>query len=116
MIERRVIVSLGHRHEKTAISVTERAYVPTGRKFNAVRYDQARSRQFLEPREKVFREYRMRQAGARSGRPSRILRWRGARSPGPTRRRGEEQDLPDAKARDHSATGRHPRRARHPER
>jgi hypothetical protein len=32
-------VSLGHRHEKTAISVTERAYVSTGETFNATHYE-----------------------------------------------------------------------------
>ena len=65
-------VSLGHRHEKSAISVTERAYVPTGRKFNAaqLRYDRGRSRQLLEPREEVLREYRVRHL-ERSGPPSR---------------------------------------------
>jgi hypothetical protein len=63
-------VSLGQRHEKTAVSVTERTYVPTGRKFNAVRYVRGRSRQFLEPREEVFHEYRVRHL-ERSGPPSR---------------------------------------------
>jgi len=63
-------VSLGHRHEKTAVSVTERAYIPTGRKFNAFRYDRGRSRQVLGPREEVFREYRVRHL-ERSGPPSR---------------------------------------------
>ena len=40
----------------------------------------------------------------------------GVRIPEPALRRGEKQDLPDAEARDHSATGRDPRRSRHPER
>jgi hypothetical protein len=63
-------VSLGHRHEKSALSVTERTYVPTGRKFNALRYDRGRSRQVFESREEVSREYRVRHL-ERSGPPSR---------------------------------------------
>ncbi len=57
-------VSLGHRHERTAISVTERAYVPTGETFNAMRQGR------LEAREDVSLEYRVRHL-ERSGPPSR---------------------------------------------
>jgi hypothetical protein len=53
-------VSLGHRHEKTAISVTERAYVPTGVRFNATTYDASYGRERLEAREEVTVEYRVR--------------------------------------------------------
>jgi hypothetical protein len=54
-------------------------------------------------------------AGARSGRPSRVF-YAGTVPEALDQLDGEEQDLPDAKARDHSATGRDSRRARHPER
>jgi hypothetical protein len=57
-------VSLGHRHEKTAISVTERVYVPTGETFNAPVRGQ------LEAREEVRVEYRVRHL-ERYGPPSR---------------------------------------------
>lgn len=63
-------VSLGHRHEKTAISVTERAYVPTGEHFNAVDYSYRRKRTILEAHEKVMVEYRVRHL-ERHGPPSR---------------------------------------------
>ena len=51
-------VSLGHRHEHTAISVTERAYVPTGEAFTAER--RVGGRTTLEAREGVTAEYRVR--------------------------------------------------------
>ncbi len=63
-------VSLGHRHEKTAISVTERAYVPTGETFNAVDYSYRRKRTILEAHERVTVEYRVRHL-ERHGPPSR---------------------------------------------
>jgi hypothetical protein len=53
-------VSLGHRHERTAVSVTERAYVPTGERFNATAYDASSGRERLEAREGVKLEYRVR--------------------------------------------------------
>jgi hypothetical protein len=53
-------VSLGHRHERTAISVTERAYIPTGERFNATAYDASSGRERLEAREEVTVEYRVR--------------------------------------------------------
>jgi hypothetical protein len=62
-------VSLGHRHERTAISVTERAYVPTGETFNAVSYDGPHGRMRLEAREGVTVEYRVRHL-ERHGPPS----------------------------------------------
>jgi hypothetical protein len=52
-------VSLGHRHEKTAISVTERTYIPTGEHFNAITYD-ARGQRGLNTRERLSLEYRVR--------------------------------------------------------
>jgi hypothetical protein len=58
-------VSLGHRHEKTAISVVERTYVPTGEAFNARGY-----RGELEARQAVAVEYRVRHL-ERHGPPSR---------------------------------------------
>ncbi len=53
-------VELGTRMENTAISVTERVYVPTGERFNAMQYDHRAGRQTLESREKVAIEYRVR--------------------------------------------------------
>jgi hypothetical protein len=49
-------VSLGHRHENTAIAVTERTYLPNGERFTAP----AKPRQALEAREAVSVEYRVR--------------------------------------------------------
>jgi hypothetical protein len=63
-------VSLGHRHEKTAISVVERPYVSTGEIFNAVYYDGPYGRARFELREKVLAEYRLRHL-ERHGPPSR---------------------------------------------
>ncbi len=63
-------VSLGHRHERTAISVTERAYVPTGETFTAFRYDHASKRQTFEAREGVSLQYRVRHL-ERMGPPAR---------------------------------------------
>ena len=51
-------VELGARMENTAISVTERVYVPTGDLFNVTRYDHRRSKERLEARETVAVEYR----------------------------------------------------------
>ena len=53
-------VELGARMENTAISVTERAYVSSGERFNAMQYDHRAGRQRLESREKVTIEYRVR--------------------------------------------------------
>jgi hypothetical protein len=52
-------VSLGHRHERTAISVTERAFVPTGERFNHVTYDE-RGWERHQTREHLATEYRVR--------------------------------------------------------
>jgi hypothetical protein len=62
-------VSLGHRHEKMAISVVERTYVSTGEIFNAVYYDGPYGRARFELREKVLAEYRLRHL-ERQGPPS----------------------------------------------
>ncbi|MEJ7873583.1 MAG: hypothetical protein WKF67_15100 [Rubrobacteraceae bacterium] len=59
-------VELGARMENTALSVTERAHVPTGELFNATRYDHRAGRQRLESREKVTIEYRVRHLERRS--------------------------------------------------
>ena len=59
---------MGHRHQPTAISVTERAYVPTGETFNIAHRDGMNSR--LEAREQVTLEYRVRHL-ERLGPPSR---------------------------------------------
>jgi len=53
-------VELGARMENTAISVTERVYVATGERFNAMQYDHRAGRQTLESREKATVEYRVR--------------------------------------------------------
>jgi hypothetical protein len=53
-------VELGSRLETTALSVTERTYVPTGEPFTAFRYDPTRQRQVLEARKKISVEYRVR--------------------------------------------------------
>jgi hypothetical protein len=53
-------VELGARMEDTAISVTERAYIPTGDRFNVVRYHHREGRERLEARETVTVEYRVR--------------------------------------------------------
>ena len=53
-------VELGARMENTAISVTERAYVPTGESFNDSSYDHHAGRLRLHAREKVSVEYRVR--------------------------------------------------------
>jgi hypothetical protein len=52
--------SLGHRHEKTAISVTERAYASTGETFNTHHYEPGYGWPRLEAREGVKVEYRVR--------------------------------------------------------
>lgn len=52
-------VSLGHRHEMTAISVLERTYVSTGEIFNAAYYDGPYGRARFELREKVHRVSRI---------------------------------------------------------
>jgi hypothetical protein len=63
-------VELGARMENTAISVTERIWVPTGELFNKVRRDYAggyaSGRGRLESREKVTVEYRVRHLERRS--------------------------------------------------
>jgi len=53
-------VELGSRLETTALSVTERTYVPTGEPFTTFRYDPTLRRQVLEAREKLLVEYRLR--------------------------------------------------------
>jgi hypothetical protein len=65
-------VSLGHRHERTAISVTERACVPTGEKFNQVIYDE-RGWERHQTREHLSTEYRVRHL-ERHGPPSRYAK------------------------------------------
>jgi hypothetical protein len=65
-------ISLGHRHEKTGISVVERVYVPTGEHFNAASYDE-RGWQRLDTRERLTLEYRVRHL-ERHGPPSRYMR------------------------------------------
>ncbi len=62
-------MSLGHRHERTAISVTERAFVPTGERFNQVTYDE-RGWERYQTREHLSTEYRVRHL-ERHGPPSR---------------------------------------------
>jgi hypothetical protein len=52
-------VSLGHRLERTAISVTERAYVRTGERFNHVTHDE-RGWERYQTREHLATEYRVR--------------------------------------------------------
>ncbi len=68
-------VSLGHRHQKTAISVIERAYVPAspGEVFTTVRYDGPYSRARFEVREPVTLEYRVRYL-ERHGPPTRYTK------------------------------------------
>ncbi len=51
-------VELGARMENTAISVTERVYLPTGERYIASYHDRGRER--LQAREKVTVEYRVR--------------------------------------------------------
>jgi hypothetical protein len=58
-------VELGARMENTAISVTERAYVLTGERFNATSYH-GHGRERLQGREKVAVEYRVRHLERRS--------------------------------------------------
>src|SRR5215213_169506 len=58
-------VELGARMENTAISVTERVYVPTGERFTAASY-RDHGRQSLQAREKVALEYRVRHLERRS--------------------------------------------------
>jgi hypothetical protein len=58
-------VELGARMKNTALSVTERACVPTGECF-ATRYDNSLRRQRLHAREKVSVEYRVRHLERRS--------------------------------------------------
>jgi hypothetical protein len=53
-------VELGARMENTALSVTERAYVPTGELFTASYPDHRRGAGRLQAREKVAVEYRVR--------------------------------------------------------
>ena len=53
-------VELGARMEDTAISVTERAYVPTGDRFNITRYHRREGCERLEALETVAVEYRVR--------------------------------------------------------
>jgi hypothetical protein len=67
-----VDVSLGHRHERTAISVTERTYIPTGETFNAVTHDK-RGWQRLQTKERLGLEYRVRHL-ERHGPPSRYAK------------------------------------------
>jgi hypothetical protein len=65
-------VSLGHRHQMTAISVIERAYVQAspGEMFTSVHYDGHYGRARFETREPVTLEYRVRHL-ERHGPPSR---------------------------------------------
>ena len=61
-------VELGARMESTALSVTERAYVPAspGERFNKVTYDAHHRRKRLVASEKVTAEYRVRHLERRS--------------------------------------------------
>lgn len=59
-------VELGARMENTAVSVTERAYVPTGDRFNITRYHHREGCERLEARETVSVEYRVRHLERRS--------------------------------------------------
>jgi hypothetical protein len=61
-------VELGARMESTALSVTERAYVPAspGERFNKVTYDAHHRRERLVASEKVTAEYRVRHLERRS--------------------------------------------------
>jgi len=59
-------VELGARMESTALAVTERAYVPTGERFNKATYDGHRSRAKLVASEKDSVEYRVRHLERRS--------------------------------------------------
>ena len=68
-------VSLGHRHQKSAISVIERAYVRAspGEMFTAVRYDGPHGCARFETREPVTLEYRVRHL-ERHGPPTRYTK------------------------------------------
>ena len=67
-------VSLGHRHQKTAISVIERAYVRApGEMFTEVHHDGPYGRARFETREPVTLEYRVRHL-ERHGPPSRYTK------------------------------------------
>src|SRR5215212_3094238 len=59
-------VELGARMENTAISITERVYVPTGERFIASYHDHGHGRERLRAREKVALEYRVRHLERRS--------------------------------------------------
>ncbi len=59
-------VELGARMENTAISVTERVYLPTGERFTASHHDHGYGRERLQAREKVTVEYRVRLLERRS--------------------------------------------------
>jgi hypothetical protein len=59
-------VELGARMEITAISVTERVYIPTGERFTASHHDHGYGRERLQAREKVTVEYRVRLLERRS--------------------------------------------------
>lgn len=63
-------VSLGHRHEKTAISVVMRSYLPSGERYTASRYDHAMRRETFDTREPVRLEYQVRHL-ERMGPPAR---------------------------------------------
>jgi hypothetical protein len=63
-------VSLGHRHENTALSVTERAYVPTGESFTAKRGVGGHTT--LEAHERITSEYRVRHLERLPSRYSRV--------------------------------------------
>jgi hypothetical protein len=59
-------VELGARMENTAISITERVYLPTGERFTASYHDHCHGRERLRAREKVALEYRVRHLERRS--------------------------------------------------
>ena len=59
-------VELGARMENTAISVTERVYLPTGERFTTSYRDHGHGRERLRAREKVALEYRVRHLERRS--------------------------------------------------
>ena len=59
-------VELGARMESTALSVTERAYVPTGESFNKAIYDNRCGWTRLVASEKISVQYRVRHLERRS--------------------------------------------------
>jgi hypothetical protein len=65
-------VALGRRHEKTAISVTERTYIPTGEVFNKTHYEVGYGWPRLEAHEQVSLEYHVRHLERHPSRYSKV--------------------------------------------